>query len=100
MSFTKPVGTAAIDEGLVEVTALVRLGGASGVLVGQFTLVHNLAATGHATIPIVVVNDVSAGFDMTPEDLILGLALTPGASDDLTIEMVEAELVIPTELPV
>lgn len=91
VSFAKPAGTAAIDEGVITVNAVVRSIGASGVMVGEFTLVHNLAATGHAVIPCVVVNTISAGFDMTTANLIVGLCINTGAADAITIQMVQAE---------
>lgn len=91
VSFTKPAGSADADEGTVTINAVVRSIGATGVMVGQFTLVHNLASTGHATIPCVCVNTVSAGFDMTVDNLFVGLTVTSGASDALTIQMVQAE---------
>lgn len=91
VSFTKPVGTAAIDEGVIEINCIIRSIGAAGVAVGEFQLTHNLSATGHATIPCVAVNTVSAGFDMTLANLIAGLTATTGASDAITIQMVVAE---------
>lgn len=91
VSFTKPAGTAAVDEACIEITCVCRTVAATGVLVGQFTLTHNLAATGHAVIPSVVVTTVSAGFVNTGEDLIVGVMVTAGAADALTFELVEAE---------
>jgi len=91
VSFTKPAGTAAVDEGWCEVYAIVRSIGATGVMAGQFIMVHNLSATGHAAIPCVVVNTISAGFDMTVADLFVGLCITTGASDAITIQMCIAE---------
>lgn len=91
VAFTKPAGTAVVDEALVEVLCTVRSVGASGVLVGQFQLCHNLAATGHATIPCVVVNTISAGFANNTEDNYIGLYVTAGASDDLTFQLVQVE---------
>lgn len=92
VSFTKPAGTAVVDEGWCEVIATCR--GpltAAGVVVGQFLLTHNLAATGHAVIPSVVVNTVSAGFDVTVDNLIVGLCITSGAADAITIQMCQAD---------
>lgn len=91
VSFTKPAGTAAADAGLIRVIAVVRSIGATGVMQGAFSLVHNLASTGHATIPCVVVNTTSAGFDMTVDDLIVGMCITSGASDAITIHQVQAK---------
>jgi len=93
VSFTKPAGTAAADEGRVVVEAVVQSVGAAGVVVGIFNLTHNLAATGHAQIPSVNVVTTSAGFDNDGEDLYVGLCITTGASDAITITFVSAELV-------
>jgi hypothetical protein len=62
-------------------------------VVGNFTLIHNLASTGHATIPAVCVTTISSGFDVTVANLFVGLCLTTGASDSITIEQVTAEAV-------
>lgn len=91
VSFTKPAGTAVADEGWVEITAVVRSIGASGIMVGEFIMTHNLSATGHAVIPCVVVNTISSGFDMTVANLIVGLCITSGTADVITIQMVVAE---------
>jgi len=92
VSFTKPAGTAAADEAFCTITAIVRGPlSASGVVVGTFQMTHNLSATGHAVIPCVVVNNVSAAFDVTVANLIVGVCLTSGASDAITIQQVTAE---------
>ena len=92
ISFTKPAGSAAVDEGWVTITAIVRTIGATGVAVGEFMMVHNLAATGHAVIPCVCVNKISAAFDMTVASLKVGVCITSGASDAITIQQVVAEV--------
>jgi hypothetical protein len=91
ISFTKPAGTAAVDEGWVEITCIVRTIGASGVAVGEFRMIHNLSATGHATIPCVCVNTVSAAFDMTTVTRV-GVCITSGAADAITIQQVVTEV--------
>lgn len=91
LSFAKPAGTAAVDEGWVEIVCTIRTIGATGVAVGEFTLIHNGNATGHATIPVVCVSNVSAGFDMTVAALIAGVCITTGAADAVTIQLVTAE---------
>lgn len=93
LTFTKPAGTAAIDEGFVEITAIIRSIGVSGVMVGEFVMSHNLSATGHAVIPNVVVNNVSAGFDTTVVNLFVGVCVTTGASDAITIQQVVGEAI-------
>jgi hypothetical protein len=92
VSFTKPAGTAAADEGRVVIEALVKTVSATGVINGEFTLVHNLAATGHAVIPCVVVFTASGATDLTPQNLIASLNITSGAADAITIGMVDSEL--------
>lgn len=94
VSFTKPAGTAAADEASVTIEAVVRSVSTTGVVVGQFSMLHNLAATGHAVIPVVAVNTVSSAFDNSGATLIVGLCITTGAADAITIEQVSAELVV------
>lgn len=92
VSFTKPAGPAVADEGRVVVEAVVRVvGAATGIVVGIMNLTHNLAATGHAQIPSVNVYATSAAFDNTGDELVVGLCLTSGAADAITIEYVDAE---------
>lgn len=98
VSFTKPAGTAAADEGRVVIEAVVRSVSATGVVVGLFNLTHNLAATGHAQIPSVNVATVSSGFANNVgvgdgSDFYVGVCLTSGASDAITVEAVDAEAV-------
>lgn len=90
VSFAKPAGTAVIDQGTVVIRAVVRSIGASGVMVGNFSMTHNLAATGHAVIPCVNVVTISGGFDMTVANLIIGVCITSGAADAITIQMVQS----------
>lgn len=90
VAFTKPAGTAAIDQGTVTIRAIVRTIGATGVMVGDFVMTHNGNTVGHATVPCVNVTTVSAGFDMTVANLIIGVCITSGAGDSLTIQLVQA----------
>ncbi len=90
VSFTKPAGTADVDEGWVTIECVVKTHSASGVVSGEFIMVHNLAATGHAQIPCVVVNTQSSAFATTTPTNI-GVCITSGASDDITINQVTAE---------
>lgn len=92
VSFTKPAGTAAADEGWVEVQAIVKTNGASGVVVGTFRMIHNLAATGHMVIPCAVVTTTSSTFNtLLPTNI--GLCITTGASDAITVSQCSAEAV-------
>jgi hypothetical protein len=92
VSFTKPAGTGVVDEGTITINAICRgpLSG-SGIFVGQFNMIHNLSATGHATIPCVCVNTVSGAFDVTVANLIVGVCVTSGSLDALTFQLVQAE---------
>lgn len=92
LSFTKPAGTAAADEGYVTIDVIVRGPlSASGILVGEMVVMHNLAATGHMVIPVAVVNTVSSVFDVTTASLIAGVCLTTGSSDAITVQQVTAQ---------
>lgn len=91
ISFTKPAGTAVVDEGVVIIRCVIRTIGATGVAVGEFTMYHNGNTGGHMTIPVACVNTISAGFDMTVVDLIAGVCITSGALDAVTIQIVQAE---------
>jgi hypothetical protein len=92
VSFTKPAGTAVIDEAYCEIVAVCRGPlSASGIFSGEFFMVHNLQITGHAVIPCVVVNTISSAFDVTVANSIVGICITTGASDAITIQQVTAE---------
>lgn len=92
MAFVKPVGTAVIDNGRVVIECLVRGPlSASGIAVGHFHLTHNRSATGLATIPVVDVTTVSAPFDVTVANLFVGVCVTPGAAEVLTVQQVLTE---------
>jgi hypothetical protein len=100
VSFVKPVGTAAIDEAVVEIECLIASIGATGRVIGEFTLIHTLAATGHVTTNAVTLQTVSGAFDPNSGTGVggankfpayVGLCLTTGAADAITITMVQAE---------
>jgi hypothetical protein len=93
VTFTKPAGTAAVDEGTVTITAVVRSIGTAGVVVGQFSMTHANASTGHLTTGSASVNTISAGFDLTVPNLIVGVCLTSGAADAVSVQLVTAQAV-------
>src|SRR4051812_32659555 len=89
-----PIGTAAIDEAIFEVSAFFRSIGAgtSAVVVAEARMYHNLQLTGWATIPTVVVAAVvSAGFNSDVNNSILGLAFVAGASYVITMTTMTGE---------
>lgn len=92
VSFTKIAGTAAVDVARVTIEAVVRSVSATGVVVGQFNLTHNLAATGFSTLPAGNVVTISSGFDNDGQELFIGLNITSGAADVWTVQKVEASL--------
>lgn len=93
LSFTKPAGTAAADDAFVTIEGVVKAVSATvGVVVATLQLTHNLAATGHAQIPSVVVPITSGNFDNSSDVLKMGLCLTTGAADAITITHATAEL--------
>lgn len=91
VSFTKPAGTAAVDQGIVQITCNIRSIGAAGVAVGLFKMEHVGNTVGHAVVPSVTLTTVSAGFDMTVANLIVGVCITSGAADAITIQQVISE---------
>lgn len=94
VSFAKPAGTAVIDEAWCDIIATVRGPiSAAAVVAAQFIMSHNGNTVGHAVIPIVVVNTISAGFDLTVANLIAGVCITTGAADAITIQLVQADAI-------
>jgi hypothetical protein len=94
LTFTLPAGTAVADEADVEVVVGFRSVGAgtAAVVVGRMRMIHNLSATGWATIPCVVTGGiVSAGFDSTVNLSKIGLALTLAASYVVTVPLLRVE---------
>jgi hypothetical protein len=96
VSFSKPAGTAAADDALVVVEAVVRSVSATGVISGVFCLVHNGNTVGHAIIPTVIASALSAGFDNSAEGQVIGLCVTSGAADAITIAQVSSGLTQPS----
>lgn len=96
ITFTKPLGTAVIDTGLIEIMAVVRGPLTSScILAGLFELRHNLATTGHNVTPATAtpafVFTVSGAFDATVANLFVSLSCTTGASDAITTQVLFAE---------
>ena len=95
-TLTLAAGTAAIDNGWLEVLVAFRSVGAatSAVTVGSLKLSHALAATGLASTGasgIAIATTVSAGFNSTTQTII-GLSVNGGASFSGTTQFVTATL--------
>lgn len=91
VSFTKPAGTAAIDEGFVEIDCIVRsINATTGTVAGEFTMTHHGNTAGHMTIPAETLSTVSGNFDTTAPSFV-GLCITSGAADVITIQQIQTE---------
>lgn len=94
LSVTKPAGTAAVDSGRVEILMTVRGPiSDSGVIAAEFSMIHNLASTGHMVIPACCINSISTPFDVTVPNAYFGICLTTGAADVITTNIVQAEMI-------
>jgi hypothetical protein len=92
LTFTQvALQTAAVDTSRVEITAVVRSIGAAAVMSGGLVMNHVLAATGFSTLTTNVMSAVSAGFNSTTPNLIVGISATPGASAAWTVVQAHAE---------
>lgn len=91
ISFTKPAGTGVIDEAWFDIEVVVKtLSATVGVISGVMRMVHNLSATGHAQIPVVVVQNTYSTLNTTTPTY-FGVCITTGASDAITINQCTAE---------
>lgn len=92
-TFALPVGTAVADIATFEVMVTIRGPlSASCIAQGYLSMIHNLAATGFATIPCVVVNATSGVFDATVANLKASLSCTTAALTVLTFQQVVGEV--------
>lgn len=92
MALALPTATGVIDTAQIQVVLTCRGPlSASGIFAGTLTLVHNLAATGFATIPVVVVVGTSGTFDVTVANLILSLSCTTAALTVLTFSQITGQ---------
>ena len=92
LTFTGPAQTAVVDTGYVTIDAVVRSIGGAGVVAGVLILNHNLATTGFANLSSPTLQVVSAGFDTTVPNLIVGVSVNPGASGVWTHQGVSSEM--------
>jgi hypothetical protein len=92
LTFALPVGTAIADTGAIDILVTIRGPlGASCIAQGTLRMVHNLAATGLATVPCVVLTATSGTFTSTTAGLIASVSCTTAASTVLTFQQVQAE---------
>jgi len=71
--------TAATDNGILMISAVVTTAGASGVINGSYNLDHKNASTGFASVQTDGQGPTaSSAFDLTVANLIFGLTINPG----------------------
>lgn len=87
VSFTKPAGVGNVDHCLVKIGAVVKTNSASGVVIGDFTLLDDQTGAGGFLASgkyISSLTTTSSTFDTTTATHV-GLCITTGASDAYTI---------------
>jgi hypothetical protein len=89
VTFTGSAQSAVADVGFLVIQAAVRTYSSSGVLQGDLSLFHQLAATGFATTNSIAGNyflsTTSGAFDITVPNSFIGLSINGGASAAWTI---------------
>jgi hypothetical protein len=91
--FTGPAQSAVADTATITIKAVWRTVGSSAILQGEFSLHHNLAVTGFATVNpagLVLLSTTSGAFDSTVVNSIIGLSMNGGASAAWTVTQVVA----------
>lgn len=92
LTFTTPVGTAVVDQGMVEIDLICNGPlSASGIFQGNFFMTHGLATTGLINVQTLFIGSTSGTFDVTTANLIVGLVCTSAVSTALTFQEVAAE---------
>jgi hypothetical protein len=94
-TLTLSASTAAADNGSFDVSAVVRAVGGSGTIHAVGVFRHHLSTTGLHTLDHQVVQNVSATFDNTTSDLLVGLGLTPGTANIVTVHSISKEAYYP-----
>lgn len=98
LTFTFAAGTAAVDSGIFEVVAVVRVAGASATMAGFCRCTHHLAATGLVSTGASgtgIIYATASAFDATVAGSIIGASFNGGASFSGTNTLVQASLVTP-----
>ena len=93
LTFTGAAQTAAVDTGMITIQCIFRTvgSGTSAVLVGHYSLTHQLATTGLSTGGGGAIS-TSAGFNSTTANAFLGVTVNSGASAVWTINQVFVKL--------
>jgi len=91
VTLTSGTPTAAADTGSQVITFIIRTLGAAATSHGASRAMHQLSATGLFANEVEVLQGAGSTFDSTVANLIVGLAVTTGASEALTYKQVIAE---------
>lgn len=92
LTFTSALGTAATDTAYAELMVTIRGPlSASCIARGIWQMRHVNATTGFLTVASEVVAVTSGVFDATTANLIVGLAVTTGAAEVITIQQMVSE---------
>lgn len=91
LTFNLPAQTAVVDTAIFELSVLLRAGGKNAVLFGALDVDHNGGVTGFSTSVSPVASAVSAAFDLSADDNIIGVSVNPGDAV-WTVQMVRAEV--------
>lgn len=91
-TITSALGTAVADQARIVIELTIR-GPLSASCISRalFNMDHQLPATGFMTVKSEVIVNTSGTFDATTANLIIGLSVTTGASEVLSIEQCAAE---------
>ena len=87
LTFTTGTGTAVADDAFVHIIVTCRGPlSSTGKFQGVYSFAHNLDITGWSTSRQLVQKGISANFDVTTANLIMGLAFTTAASTVVTFQ--------------
>lgn len=91
VTLTSGVPTAAADQGYMRVQFTIRTIGAAATSRGAYSAIHQSSTTGLFPNETEVKFASGSTFDSTTANLIVGLAITAGASEALTFEQIQVQ---------
>jgi len=91
VTLTSGTPTAAADQGQMVVQFTIRTTGASATSHGAYSAIHQSSTTGLFPNETEVKFASGSTFDSTTANLIVGLAITAGASEALTFEQIQVQ---------
>lgn len=91
VTLTSGTPTAAADQGYMRVQFTIRTTGAAATSHGAYSAIHQSSTTGLFPNETEVKFAAGSTFDSTTANLIVGLAITAGASEALTFEQIQVQ---------